>query len=889
MIEPILTTKLYKPPPRPQAVLRADLIDRLNQGLRCKLTLICAPAGFGKTTLVSEWVAGCGLPVAWLSLDKVDNEIPGFLTYFVSALQTVVPKTGMGILNILQSLQTQPPPINSLLTILLNELSNVSDDFIAVLDDYHVIESPALNESLIFLIEHLPPKLHLVIATRQDPPFPLARWRVRGQLNELRAADLRFTPAEAAEFLNRVMGLNLSVENIATLENRTEGWIAGLQLAAISMQGLKDISSFIAAFSGTNRYILDYLSEEVLNRQEPFKHSFLIETSILDRLTAPLCNAVTEREDCQEMLEQLESANLFLVPLDDERKWYRYHHLFADLLRNQILRKAPERVVKLHIMASKWFENQGLTSDAIHHAFAAQDFERAANIIESVARSMVADSKMSTLLGWLERLPDGFTGTRPWLAIYGAWANMLTGQFSAVEQLLQSAEARLSEDNDITPSRSMRGNILAIRAFIARFKESYQHTIDISHEALQYLPEKDLTVRSALLANLGITYLKTGDMDSAQRYLQECSMIGIQPESNLYATLTSISYLAEIQINQGNLHEAANIFQKAIQLGNERGWGHPLPATGYAYVGLGQLFYEWNDLNKALSYVVEGIKLGEQTKENTILLKGHLLLARLRQAQGDSRAARELIKRAEAIIPRDRRNVEETRYISSGQARISLMQQNMAQANQWAAEREAELNLQDLPDYESEMPYLTLVRIRILQCEFEGVQDQLDRLIQNLESKKRMGNVVEILVLKSLALQAQGKSAQALNMLEHTLSLAEPEGYIRTFLDEGESMHNLLREAASHGIQKNYVSKLLAAFGEADSLLPFSTALLEQLSKREIEILRLIKSGMSNREIAEALFLGESTIKTHINNLYNKLGVKSRTQALEKAVELRLL
>jgi LuxR family transcriptional regulator, maltose regulon positive regulatory protein len=466
---------------------------------------------------------------------------------------------------------------------------------------------------------------------------------------------------------------------------------------------------------------------------------------------------------------------------------------------------------------------------------------------------------------------------------------MLTGQFGAVEPLLHSAETLLSQNNDIAHSHPIWGNILAIRAFAARFQESYQHTLELSHEALRYLPESELTVRSALLANIGITCLKIGDMDSAQQYLQECSKIGGQTESNLYATLTAISYLAEIQINRGNLHEAAAIFQKAIQLGNERGWGQPLPATGYAYIGMGQLFFEWNDINRALNYVTEGIKLGEQTKEVTIMLKGHVLLARLRQAQGDSSSAKEMIKQAEALVPNARRSIAEARYVASWQALLSLMRGDMDQAGQWAAEQSVELSLHDLPDYESEMPYLTLVRVHIMQLEFAGVQEQLDRLIQKLESKGRIGNLVEVLALKSLAFQLQGQSTQALNTLERALSMGGPEGYVRTFLDEGKSMHNLLREAASHAIQLKYTDKLLTAFGEADSKLPFSTDLPEQLSKREIEILRLIKTGMSNREIAKSLTVEESTVKTHINNLYGKLGVKSRTQAIQRAAELSLL
>jgi LuxR family maltose regulon positive regulatory protein len=458
-----------------------------------------------------------------------------------------------------------------------------------------------------------------------------------------------------------------------------------------------------------------------------------------------------------------------------------------------------------------------------------------------------------------------------------------------VEPLLQSAEARLSEDSVSGAAPAVRGNILAIRAFVARFQEGYQPTIKLSHQALQYLPASDLTVRSALLANLGITYFKTGDMDSAQQYLQMCCTTGSQAEGNLYAALTAISYLAEIQINQGNLLAAANIFQKAIQLGNESTGGQPLPATGYAYIGLGQLFYEWNDLNKALSYVVDGIKLGQQTNESTIMLRGQVLLARLRQAQGDSNTASEIIKQAEAIIPKARRSHEEARYVSCWQARISLMRGDLAGAGHWVSEPEIETSLQDWPEYESEMLYLTLIRLRIRQGDFKGVQEQLDRLIQKLESGKRWGNVVEILALKSLSLQAQGETVQALNILEHALSLAEPEGYIRTFLDEGEPMHSLLREAASRGIQTKYVSKLLAAFGKADSVLLSSPALPEQLSRRETEILRLIKSGMSNCLIAKTLCVEESTIKTHINNLYGKLGVRSRTQAIARAADLNLL
>ena len=411
----ILATKLYIPPPRSKAVPRPRLVARLNEGLHRKLTLISAPAGFGKTTLVSEWVAGCERPVAWLSLDEGDNDLARFLAYLVAALQTITADMGKGLLAGLQS--PQPPPIELILTTLLNEITTIPDHFVLVLDDYHVIDAQPVDHALTFLLEHLPPQMHLVIATREDPQLPLARLRARGQLTELRAADLRFTPSEAAEFLNQVMGLNLSADDIAALETRTEGWIAGLQMAALSMQGRSDTASFIQAFTGSHRFVLDYLVEEVLQRQPERVRSFLLQTAILDRLSGPLCDAVTGREDGRGMLDALERGNLFVVPLDDRRQWYRYHHLFADVLQARLMEEQPDQVSGLHRRASAWYEQNGLPSDAIRHALAAEDFERAADLIE-LAGPMVEESSLTaTWLGWVRALPDELVRIRPVLSV----------------------------------------------------------------------------------------------------------------------------------------------------------------------------------------------------------------------------------------------------------------------------------------------------------------------------------------------------------------------------------------------------------------------------------------------------------------------------------------
>ncbi len=593
MSTPILATKLYIPPPRAKIVLRPRLIEQLNEGLHRKLTLISAAAGFGKTTLVSEWVASCGQPVAWLSLDEGDNDPTCFLTYLVAALQTIVADFGAGVLGALQS--PQPPPIELILTALINEITTIPDNpstlplvagqrFIFVLDDYHTIDSKPVDEAITFLLEHLPPQMHLVIATREDPPLPLARLRVRNQLTELRAADLRFTPAEAADFLNQVMGLNLREADITALEARTEGWIAGLQLAALSMQGREDIASFIQAFTGSHRFVLDYLVEEVLQRQSEQIRSFLLQTAILDRFCAPLCNAVIEREDGREMLDTLDHSNLFLIPLDDQRQWYRYHHLFEEVLQSYLRREQSDRVSMLHRRASVWFEQNDLPAEAIRHALAAKDFERAAELIERVWLAMDLSYQSATWLGWVKALPDELVRAHPVVSVGYAWALLGVGEMEASEARLRDAERWLEPaDNmqaefncrrlfqrepqmvivDEAEFRSLPASIAAARAYRALALGDISGTKMYARQTLALVPENNSIHHTQAIALLGMAEYASGDLQAAEQELLKFQALMWQ--TNDVANAIGITFiLANIKLVQGRLREAVSAYWQSL-------------------------------------------------------------------------------------------------------------------------------------------------------------------------------------------------------------------------------------------------------------------------------------------------------------------------------------
>ncbi|CAN5776547.1 LuxR C-terminal-related transcriptional regulator [soil metagenome] len=913
MSTPILATKLYVPPPQPRVVLRPRLIECLNEGMNSRLTLICAPAGFGKSTLISEWLAGCRRPAAWLSLDEGDSDPTRFLAYLVAALRTVAADIGEGVLGMLGS--PQPPPTESVLTILLNEIATVPDDFVLVLDDYHAINARSVDDALAFLLEHLPPQVHLVIATREDPNLPLARLRGRGQLSELRAADLRFTSSEAAEFLNQVMGLDLSAEDIGALETRTEGWIAGLQLAAISMRGREDVPGFIRAFAGDNRYILDYLVEEVLQRQPERVLSFLLQTSILDRLSSPLCDAVTGQEEGNVLLEALERGNLFVIPLDDKRHWFRYHHLFADVLFAHLMAEQPDQDSTLHRRASEWYEQNGLPSDAIRHALTARDFERAADLVEVTIPSMRRSRQEATLLCWLKALPDELIHFRPVLSVAYAGALLQGGELEGVEDRLRDAErwldttAGMSERAEAPSAemvvvdeaefRRLPGATAVLRAGKALALGDVPETVTYARRALDLVPEDDYFRRGAAAALLGLASWTSGDLEAAHRSYAD-GMASLQKAGYISDAVGGSIALADIRIAQGRLHEAMRTYEHALQLATEQG-DPVMRGTADMYVGMSDLHRERNDLHAATQQLLRSKEQGEHTGFPQNRYRWRVAMARTLEAQGDLDGALDLLQEAEVLYVSD--FFPNVRPIAALKTRIWVAQGRLGEALGWA--REQGLSAHDDLSYLREFEHITLARVLIARYRSDRVERSiheaiglLERLLQAAEAKGRMGRVIEILVLQALAREAQGDSPAALVPLERALTLAEPEGYVRTFVDEGLSMEQLLLEAAARRIMPDYAGKLLAAFGAeppggaGESPLPTSPAsqpLIEALSKRELEVLRLFRTELSGPEIANELVVALSTVRTHTKNIYRKLGVNSRRAAVRRAAELSLI
>jgi LuxR family maltose regulon positive regulatory protein len=895
MDTPLLTTKLYIPPVRPELVSRPRLIERLNEGLHRKLTLVSAPAGFGKTTLLIEWVRNCGCPVAWVSLDESDNDLTRYMTYFVAALQTIEVDIGEGVLSAFQA--PKPPPIESVLTGLINEIAAVQEQFALVLDDYHVIEAQPIHDALTFLLDHLPPQMHLVIATRSDPPLPIARLRGRGQLTELRATDLRFTSDETATFLNQVMGLDLTVDHIAALETRTEGWVAGLQLAALSIQSREDIPGFLAAFTGSQHYILDYLVEEVLQRQSESVRAFLLQTSILDRMTGPLCDAVTlgcrskrsGESGGQAMLDRLEHANLFVVPLDSRRHWYRYHHLFADFLRARLHQIWPDQVPELHIRASEWYEQNRLIAAAIDHALSAEHFERAAHLIERAAEPTMMRSEVATFVSWVEALPDDVARARPLLCVYHAWALVLSGH------PLDAAESRLQDAIEADTENSVDGEVAAFRAWTAALRGDTRHSTELSQRALELLPAESLFLRSIVAGSLGLVYMWSGDVVAAFQAFEEAARIG-QKAGNLMVTAIALRRLAQLRVMQGRLSEAKAFCEQALELSVD-GRGRRLPIAGLVLIVLGELLREWNDLEAAARHLIEGIELVKQWGEIGAF-DGYVALAHVRQAQGDVDGAREAIHRAQQLaIQFDASEVDDV-FVALHQARLWVAQGNLEAAIRWAEGRQVDRDVDSEEESSHHYPlvraleHLTLARVYIAWGRPEEALEMLESLLQTAEAAGWMGYVIEILALQALALQGQGDILPAVTALERALSLAEPEGYVRVFVDEGPSMAPLLYEAAARGIAPQYTSRLLAALPAAEPASKFQklpVEMVEPLSERELEVLQLIAEGLSNQEVAQRLFITLGTVKWHTSNIYGKLGVKNRTQAVAQARALGIL
>jgi len=881
MTTPLLTTKLYIPPVRPELVSRPRLIERLKAGLlgqsgsfARKLTLISAPAGFGKTTLLSEWISQSQVPVAWVSLDEGDNDPVQFWTYFVAALDKVQAGVGESALALLRS--PQPPPIEATLTALINEIAITPEPFALALDDYHLIEAQPIHNALAFSLDHLPPQMHLIIAGRADPPLPLARLRGRGQLTELRETDLRFTIEEAAAFLNQVMGLGLSDENVAALETRTEGWIAGLQLAALSMRGRDDIQQFVESFTGSHRYILDYLIEEVFQQQSADVQDFLLKTSILDRFTAPLCDAVTDRDDSHDVLLGLERANLFIIPLDDSRQWYRYHRLFADLLRHRLdVVCGSKRAALLHARAGQWYEINGFPADAVHHALAAHDWERAATLIYDASGSLMSRGEVMTVVGWLQALPDEVVRARPQLCLECSWPLILTGQLKAAESYLAQAEQAAQDD------AVFLGGIVAAQAYIARTRGDARRTIELSQRALTLLPQDDLSSRSIVALNLGLAHWHRGHLAEAERALTEAHHAALQ-SGNSHVRLMALGILGPIQAAQGKLHQAADLCRQAIQLGKRS------PAIAPTHLEFSALLYEWNDLEAAADHLRRGSELTQRSGNLEVQTGGYRMLALLKQAQGEASAALAALQEAHQLA----RDHDVTPFVharnAACHAQIALAQDDVATAVHWAEQVTEDADA--FPLY----PFLRLTPARLLlaQNQKAAAAEQLEALYETAVWAGWQFGVVEVRTLQALAAPTP---TAALAFLADALTLAQPEGYVRTFVDKGEPMVALLQEAASQGMAPDYVAKLLAAFDAEAPVLPApppprlpAQPLIEPLSERELEVLQLLADGQTNHEIAQALHVSINTIKTHLKNIYGKLGVHNRREATALAKKLRL-
>jgi LuxR family maltose regulon positive regulatory protein len=883
MSAPILATKLFIPPIRLGIVQRPRLIERLNEGLAmgCKLALISAPAGFGKTTLVSEWIANCGMPVAWLSLDERDNDPARFISYLVKALQTIQTGIGEGLLAALQSPQSLQ--IETILTTLLNEISTIPENFLLVLDDYHSIDSQPVDQSLAFLIEHQPPQMHLLIATREDPDLPLARMRARGQCTELRVADLRFTPAEAAEFLNRVMGLNLSDADVAALEARTEGWIAGLQLAAISMRDHKDAAGFIQSLTGSHRFVMDYLLEEVLHQQPESIQAFLLRTSILDRMCGPLCDAVLldPSNPGQATLEYLERANLFIVPQDNERRWYRYHHLFGDLLRKRLGQSLPPGgIAELQLHASEWYENNDLILEAFHHAAAANDIERAVRLMESKKMPVHLRGAATAILSWLESLPKTLLDARPMLWWMQAAMLLIIGQLNGVEEKLQATEAALAlaalpgiEPDETT--RDLIGRIAAARANVAQVHAQTETILIQSCRALEYLHPDNLADRSMATRSLGFAYFIQGDLAEAGRAYAEAYSLAQAAGDIVDSSLASIR-LGQVQEAENHLHLAAETYQRVLPLLEEYSPNN----APVAYLGLARIYYEWNDLDAAEKYGEKSLQLARQYDQVVDrLVLSEVFLAGLKLARGDVTGAMDKILQAEQTS-RQKNYTYRLPDITYTRAGIRLRQGNVDEAAQLVRQYAMPLmQARVLVSQGNPSEALALVEPQRQQAAAKGLGDRL----------------LQVMAVQSVVLLARGDKDQAVQVLAEALALAEPAGYIRVFVDEGAPMAELLSAAAAQGIRPDYVGRLLAAFkGEMKdeqptASVPGSSFLIEPLSQRELEILKLIALGLSNREIGERLFLALDTVKGHNRKIFDKLQVQSRTEAIARARELALL
>jgi LuxR family maltose regulon positive regulatory protein len=869
-------------------VLRPRLIEKLNEGRRGKLTLVSAPAGFGKTTLVGEWVTACERS-AWLSLDEADGDRSRFLTYLVAALKTISKHIGESIPGLLRS--PQQPPIESILATLLNDIDLVEHDFTLVLDDYHAVNSAPINDVLAFLLDNLPPRMHLVIVTRKDPRLNLAKLRARNQLTELRAADLRFTVDETSGFINQTMGLDLPDADIAELETRTEGWVAGMQLAAISIRARVDSGGFIRSFTGSNRFVMDYLVENVLSQQPESVQNFLLRTSILDRLCGSLCDAMLARSDGlaaaaasmsgQETLEYLEDANLFITPMDDERRWYRYHHLFAELLRHRLRAglesssaEAEGAVAELHKRAGAWYEANGLELEAFGHAVASRDIDYAARILEGKGMPLHFRGAIGPVLKWLKSLPPHELDARPTLWVMYASALSMTGNLTDVEQKLQAAEAALVGREPNASTRNLIGHIAAIRALLAAAQYQADTIIAQSLRALEYLHPDNLPVRTATIWKLGLAYQLQGNRPAAHRAFAE-AIAAARTSGNTVIALSAAIGLGNVQETQNQLHAAAETYRSVLEQANDMSF--PGGACD-GHLGMARILYQWDDLEAARRHAEDGLRVARQLDNADRIVAATVFHADLKTAWGNLEGASHLLAKAHSIA-RAHNLPRQLPQIAAAQSRLALRRGDAEEAARL-------IGTLDLP--------LSRARLLLAKGDAQAAVAELERAAGEADAAGWVDERLKVEVLQALALRALGKRDAALRILLAALERAEPENLIRIFIDEGDPMVVLLREAASRGMMRDYVAKLSTAY-EADkqkALQETSAAErspVEALSPRELEVLRLIAEGLSNQDIGAQLFLSLSTVKGHILRIFDKLHVRRRTEAVARGRALKLV
>lgn len=928
----LLRTKLFIPRTHPGMIPRPALAHKLTEGLQRKLTIISAPAGSGKTSLLSDWIhtvqTSAQLNVranfAWVSLDEHDNDPTRFWSYTIAALQTLQPDIGKTAQDMLQS--QQPPPTETILTELLNEIDLLPFDFALVLDDYHSVDTRPIHEGLAFLLENLPPRMHLMIAGRTEPPLPLPTFRVRRDLIELHAEDLRFTKQEAASFLNQVMGLSLSAEEIDALDHLTEGWVAGLQLAALSMQGIEDVSGFIRSFSGSHRYIFDYLAQEVLNRQPPEIQAFLLQTSVLERLCSDLCEAILDNKGkgigdkgtlspipyspSQEILEFLERSNLFLVPLDQERRWYRYHHLFAEFLQTRLEQQAGrEAIARLRRSASQWFEQRGYISEAISLALAAEDYDQAVSLVKAATEEMFLRSQLHTLVRWVQAIPDYSLRADPVLSMSYCWALLATGQTADIEPHLQGvehilgtaadgSEYSLSQSADI---QGALGEITCIRASLAFNQMDFHRVVFLSKQAQTYLNQSNgislFTERTDLMGiasfNLAVAFEMMGDLTAAKEEFSRCIPL---IQNNLHLLPLAISHLAQLHWVGGQLRQAEQTYLQAQQVVGKAGTFSPMAGT--IYTGLGNILYEKNKPEQAVDHFNRGIEMGRQWTMWEVLVSGYAGLLRVKMAQDQFDEACSLLEELNQYVNRFQ-IAWGPPTIEMLKALVSANMGDLEDAARWAASSGIPLDREI--NYFLEGQAIILARVLIKLRKLEPAGRLVSSLLAGAEAGQRWGRVIEILILQALIQSDQRKWEDALEALHRALTLAEPEGYIRIFLDEGEPVKALLKDIQlnAKGPLAAYIRELLAAFPDGDQAAPIPSKIespkpalqkpSDMLSSRELEVLRLIADGLTNQEIAERLVVSLNTVKTHVKNIFSRLEVSSRTQATAKARELGLL